>query len=251
MGSEPADGSARSKATVDGGQVTDAELSSSVGPLHQRINTDNWKDVYLVGDVHGCINELETLLAKLNPSKSDLVVFVGDLVRKGPDSRAVVERVRTSQNLLSVRGNNEQKLIDGEKQILELTPHQSYLASLPAIISFDQVLVTHGGVNPRRPLVDHELSDFLETRSIPAENGYDGPFWFEMHDTRPRVVFGHTPLDAPVVTDSAIGLDTGCVYGGELTAYDYHNDRVVAVPAEQTYQSRPDRKVLKLPAIQP
>jgi len=251
MGRDSAGGGVHSKATVDDGQLTRMALSSSVAPLHRRINADDWENIYLIGDVHGCINELETLLAELDPSSSDLVVFVGDLIRKGPSSRAVLERVRSTQNLLTVRGNNEQKLITGEKHIAELTPHQSYLESLPVIISFNDVLVTHGGVNPRCLLVDHTVNDFLETRSIPAENGYDGPFWFEMHDTRPRVVFGHTPLDAPVVTDSAIGLDTGCVYGGELTAYDYHNDRVVAVPAEQTYQSRPDRKVLKLPAIQP
>ena len=239
-----------SKATTEDGQVTDIDLSPDLASLHRRIDADAWDDIYLVGDVHGCAAELETLLEELDPSDTDLVVFVGDLVRKGPDSRAVVERVRDADNFLTIRGNNEQKLIDGTKHLPELDHLQGYVESLPAVISFDDVLVAHGGVDPRRPLADHGLYDFLESRAVPPENSYDGPFWFEIHERRPRVFFGHTVLDAPVVTEGAVGLDTGCVYGGELTAYDYRADELVSVPAERTYQERPGRKILELPAIQ-
>jgi serine/threonine protein phosphatase 1 len=239
-----------SMATTDDGRLADAHFSADIAPLHTRVNADAWDDIYLVGDVHGCIAELETLLEELAPSDDDLVVFVGDLVRKGPDSAAVVERVRETENFLTVRGNNEQKFVDGEKSRPELQPHYDWFEALPAAISFDDVLVTHGGVDPRRPLAEHDLYDLLETRAIPPENSYDGPFWFELHETRPRVFFGHTVLDAPVVTDGAVGLDTGCVYGGELTAYDYRADELLSVPAERTYQERPGRKILDLPAIQ-
>lgn len=239
-----------SEATAGDGRVEDADLSDDLAPLHHRVDADGWDDIYLVGDVHGCAAELETLLAELDPSEDDLIVFVGDLVRKGPDSRAVVERVREAENFLTVRGNNEQKFVDGSEHLPELEAHLDWFASLPAAISFDDVLVTHGGVDPRRSLADHDLVDLLESRAIPPENGYDGPFWFELHDRRPRVFFGHTVLDAAVVTDGAVGLDTGCVYGGELTAYDYRNDELVSVPAERTYQERPGRKILNLPEIQ-
>jgi serine/threonine protein phosphatase 1 len=241
---------ADSQATAEHGRLADTDLSPEVAPLHHRVDADAWDDIFLVGDVHGCITELETLLAELEPTDDDLVVFVGDLVRKGPDSRAVVERVREAENFLTVRGNNEQKFVDGTKHRPELEPHQAWFEGLPAAISFDDVLVTHGGVDPRRPLSEHGLYDLLETRSVPPENGYDGPFWFEIHEARPRVFFGHTVLDAPVVTDGAVGLDTGCVYGGELTAYDYRADDLVSVSAERTYQDRAQRKILDLPAIQ-
>lgn len=250
MQTEPSVRQSDSKATAGDGVVTDIDLSPDIAPHHLRVDADAWDDIYLVGDVHGCVAELETLLAEFDPSDDDLVVFVGDLVRKGPDSRAVVERVREADNFLSIRGNNEQKFVDGEKSLAELEPHYDWFEALPVVISFDDVLVTHGGVDPRRELVDHGLYDFLETRAIPPEKGYDGPFWFELHESRPRVFFGHTVLDAPVVTDGAVGLDTGCVYGGELTAYDYRADELVSVPAEQTYQRRPGRKILELPAIQ-
>jgi serine/threonine protein phosphatase 1 len=250
MHTEFAGRGSRSRATTADGRVGDADFSASVAPLHRRVDADDWDDIYLVGDVHGCVAELETLLTELDPTEDDLVVFVGDLVRKGPDSRAVVERVREAENFLTVRGNNEQKLIDGSEHLPELDEHLDWIGTLPAAISFDDVLVAHGGVDPRRPLSEHELVDLLETRAVPPENGYDGPFWFELHERLPRVFFGHTVLDAPVVTDGAVGLDTGCVYGGDLTAYDYRADELRSVPAERTYQQRPERKILELPAIQ-
>jgi serine/threonine protein phosphatase 1 len=63
------------------------------------------------------------------------------------------------------------------------------------------------------------------------------------------VFFGHTVMDGPVATDHAVGLDTGCVYGGGLTAYDVRGDEFVTVPSEE-YQRRADRKILDLPAVQ-
>jgi serine/threonine protein phosphatase 1 len=239
----------RSRAAVEGGCVTDAQFSPAVEPYHRRLDSTAWEDVYLVGDVHGCLTELETLLAELNPGEEDLVVFVGDLVRKGPDSAGVVELVRQQENFHTVRGNNEQKFLDGEKSLAKLESHYDWFAELPLVVSLDDVLVTHGGVDPRRPLAEHTPHDLLESRAIPPENGYDGPFWFELHDASPRVFFGHTVLEAPVLTDGAVGLDTGCVYGGELTAYDYRTDELVSVPAERTYQERPGHKILELPEI--
>ena len=83
------------------------------------------------------------------------------------------------------------------------------------------------------------------TGSLPG-NGYDGPFWFESYEGPPRVFFGHTVLAEPLVTEWAVGLDTGCVHGGKLTAYDCETEEVVSVPAERTYRPRSDDKVLHL-----
>ena len=81
--------------------------------------------------------------------------------------------------------------------------------------------------------------------SATPEAGYDGPFWFEQYEGPSRVFFGHTVLDEPVVSDHAVGLDTGCVYGGALTAYDLKCDELVSVPAEREYQARADRKIIE------
>jgi serine/threonine protein phosphatase 1 len=129
----------------------------------------------------------------------------------------------------------------------QLDPVDQYIHDLPVAISWNDDLAVHGGLDPRRTLSEHEVVDLLEFRAVPPENGYDGPFWFEngQYEGPPRVFFGHTVLDEVVDNEWAIGLDTGCVYGGALTAYDYYADEFVSVPAEDTYQERPDRKFVE------
>ena len=234
-----------SLARTNVGAMEDEAFNEAVAARHHRIDLDDWEELYVVGDVHGCLAELETLLAELAPDDDDLVVFVGDLVRKGPDSAGVVELVRSHENFCSVRGNNEDKLVHGRKNLPAVDPHLDYLESLPVVISWEDAMVVHGGVDTRRPLVEHDVETLLNARAIPPENGYDGPFWFEFHEGPPRVFFGHTVLDAPVLTEWAVGLDTGCVYGGSLTAYDVHADELISVPAEKEYQSRADRKIVE------
>ncbi|WP_435197292.1 metallophosphoesterase [Natronomonas sp. EA1] len=226
--------------------VTATDFSPAVAPLVREVDADAWEEIYIVGDVHGCRSELETLIATLDPSDDDLVVFVGDLVRKGPDSRGVVELVSGHENFISVRGNNEDKLIHGRKSLDAVTePFDDYLESLPVVLLFDDAMVVHGGVDYRKSFADHSIEELLNSRAIPPEQGYDGPFWYEGYEGPPRVFFGHTVLDEPVVGEWAVGLDTGCVYGGELTAYDYRNDELLSVPAEREYQSRADRKIIE------
>ncbi|PSP92360.1 serine/threonine protein phosphatase [Halobacteriales archaeon QS_4_66_20] len=218
----------------------DGELDA----LHRRIDPDRYDTIYVVGDAHGCIDELQDLLAELQPAEDDLVLFVGDLVRKGPDGRAVLDLVRSSPNMLSVRGNNEQKFIDGEVPADRFDDVFGYLESMPAAASFGDSLVVHAGIDPRRALSEQSLHDLLETRAVPPENGYDGPFWFESYEGPPRVFFGHTVLSEPFATEWAVGLDTGCVHGRELTAYDCSAREFVRVPARKTYQHRDQAEIV-------
>lgn len=216
----------------------------ALGPWHRRIHADSWQDIFVVGDVHGCLPALETLLETLEIGSNDLVVFVGDLIRKGPDSRGVVEYVRERPNMVAVRGNNEQKVLDGRKTIPSLTDEDlAYLRQLPVAISFEDCLVVHGGINPEKPLYEHAPDDLLTMRSLTPENGYDRPYWFEEYQGPPRVFFGHTVLEEPVEREWAVGLDTGCVYGGALTAYDYRRDQFISVPAT-THKERSSESIV-------
>ncbi|WP_439027389.1 metallophosphoesterase family protein [Haloarchaeobius sp. DT45] len=215
---------------------------------HRTVDADDWDDIYVVGDVHGCFDALQRLLQRIDPSADDLVVFVGDLVRKGPNSRGVVQLVRESPNMLSVRGNNEEKLLRGEKELDELSAvDMEYIASMPVALSFDEALVVHGGIDPRKPLADHSVDDVQNMRSLAPDGSYDRPFWFERHDETPKVFFGHTVLAEPVHREYAVGLDTGCVYGGELTAYDYWADEFVTVPLDRDGKGRKSSKIVTPP----
>lgn len=223
----------------------DAQFAPAVASRHRRIDPDDWEDVYVVGDVHGCSAALDRLLDRLDDGDS-LFVFVGDLVRKGPDSKGVVDRVRTADNLVTVAGNNERKVTDGRKDLPGLTePDEAWLGSLPLVVSLGEDLVVHGGIDHRKPLAEHTPEDLVTFRSFTPDGGYDRPYWFEQRREGPRVFFGHTVLSDPLVTSWAVGLDTGCVYGGELTAFRRSTGEFVSVEARETYQSRSEDSVVE------
>src|SRR5471032_478012 len=70
----------------------------------------------VIGDVHGCLAELVDLLAKLAPAKDDQLIFLGDLVNRGPDSHGVVSLVRSLPNALTLLGNHEARLLQYRKE---------------------------------------------------------------------------------------------------------------------------------------
>lgn len=203
--------------------------SLSLDPdLHRHIDPDAWANIYIVGDVHGSADRLRALLDRLDQAPRDLVVLTGDLVRKGPDSGAVVDIVRRRDNLRSVRGNNEAKLLRGRRKVGLDAEQRDFIETLPVAISWGDTLVVHGGVDPRKSLAAQTIADLTTFRSF--DGGYDPPFWFDEYVGPPRIFFGHTVFAEPYVTRGAVGLDTGCVYDGQLTAYDWRADRVVTVP---------------------
>ena len=220
-------------------------FSETIEASHRHVDPANWENIYIVGDPHGCLAELDELCAAIDLTDDDLLVFVGDLVRKGPDSKGVVDRVRNAPNMLTVRGNNEEKLLRGDKQLDELTDDDlEWIASLPIVISLPDTLVVHGGIDPRKPRADHTVDDLQNTRSLVPGGSYDSPYWFEEYAGPERIFFGHTVLDRPVVREHAVGLDTGCVYGGELTAYNWRTGELTAVPAAETAVDRSEEKIL-------
>ncbi|WP_311173880.1 metallophosphoesterase family protein [Halobellus ordinarius] len=224
-------------------EAADLDVRTQIAS-HRRVDPDNWKNIYVIGDVHGCRATLERLLDQISFDPTDLLVFVGDLVRKGPDSAGVLDFVRIHDNAISVRGNNEQGLIDGTKSAPGLDGDDiAYLESFPVAISWDDRLVVHGGVDHRKPLGDHDIDDLLSMRSLTG-GGYERPYWFERRRQTPRVFFGHTVLAEPFATPWAVGLDTGCVYGGSLTAYDCANEEFIAVAPPETHKERSDDSIV-------
>ena len=217
-------------------------FAPEVEAAHRRVDVDDWHGIYVVGDVHGCRRELDALLDVLGVTAEDLVVFVGDLVRKGPDSHGVIERVRSAPNMLSVRGNNEEKVLRGDADPSDLTvADREWIAGLPLVISFADALVAHAGIDPRKPFRAQTVEDLQTVRSL-TDDDYARPLWFDEWAGPRTVFFGHTPLSSPIDRPHAIGLDTGCVYGGALTAYDWHAGRFVQVDPERTVTHRPDSK---------
>lgn len=193
-----------------------------------------------IGDVHGCADELEELLGAVAVTQGDRVVCVGDLVARGPDSRRVLRLVR-EQGLLSVRGNHEQKVIVArkaaargepmrlgsahQKLLDELTEEEwAQLEALPLSLELPehQVRVVHAGVAPGVPFEEQQPWTLLHVRSLTSAGGpsdrYSSVSWAESYEGPPHVVFGHNAQAGLQLFAAATGLDTGCIYGGHLSA---------------------------------
>ena len=213
----------------------------------------------IVGDVHGCREELEDLLEESGWEDGDQLVLVGDLVSKGPDSLGVVRLVR-KLGALAVRGNHDQhclkwwnaKCAGGD--LPNLRPaHQrvadelqeedwQWLAALPFWLELPEhdALVVHGGLLPDLPLEDQDPYDLMNMRSIlddgTASRSYEeGTPWASVWPGHRLVVFGHDAVRGLQNRAHSVGLDTGCVYGGWLTGLWVPRRDLVSVPARGTY----------------
>ncbi len=191
----------------------------------------------LVGDVHGCHDELVKLLAEVQLEKSDRLVLAGDLVARGPESGKVVELAR-AWNALQVRGNHESHLLDwrhgkgrGGKPIKLGAAHQkaaaqlseadwAYLEAAPVTLDLPEhgLRVVHAGMDPRLRWDQQDDDVLLTIRQVPStSDATEAVLWGSLYAGPPHVVFGHDARVGLQIHAWCTGLDTGCVYGGMLT----------------------------------
>jgi len=238
----------------------------------------------IIGDVHGCLNELKNLLEnfRYKPGQ-DRLIFVGDLVDRGPYSAETIQFVRDLSeryDVISVMGNHEEKYVryrnwqlkaqeigktipmtfpDAKKDIfnkLSETDHQ-WLKEKPHYYKDDGFLVVHGGVCKRRHLQIEDLNKkkyyrrLRALRQIDVEGkmrSLDSPteesdrHWSKDYDGRfGKVIFGHDPCEEVRISPNAYGIDTGCCFGGKLTALIFCNGMQpewFSVKAETAYYAK-------------
>ena len=185
-----------------------------------------------IGDIHGCIDELRDLLDRARLADGDLVISLGDIVRKGPDPAACT-RLLQERGARAILGNNEDKILHNPlRRLFQESALVHYIRTLPWQLDFPLlgVRAVHGGVLPDGRL-DRKAA--LTLRWL--RRGKDGQwmqagqkrkdgdvFWSEVWDGDRLVVYGHTPRQEPRIDKKAIGIDTGCVYGGKLTGVLFH-----------------------------
>jgi diadenosine tetraphosphatase ApaH/serine/threonine PP2A family protein phosphatase len=212
----------------------------------------------VIGDLHGCFDELTDLIELVNLRRDDRVVAVGDLIVKGPKSREVLDLFIQDKRFSSVIGNHDRKLRQhwrGEPTRLtkeqkatlvqldvQRQRYSDFLRSLPFTIDLGSHLVVHAGVRPGVPLRRQVTSDLTEIRTMGANpSSRRGVPWYTVYRGRKIVLFGHWPAKAPRIARRAIGLDTACVYGGRLTAFIIESNQFVSVPARRAYATSPRR----------
>jgi hypothetical protein len=227
----------------------------------------------VVGDVHGCRRELEALLDRIGFRSGDRLVFVGDLVARGPDSLGVLDVARRTGALI-VRGNHEQKLLDwrnGEDVVLgrvhmdvaralrdvdwSLLETSSLWLDLPE----HGARVVHAGVLPGVAMEHQDPHTLLHIRTVGVRGMKKssvkarGIPWASLYAGPPQILFGHNALGGLQLHPWATGLDTACVYGGRLTAMVLKRDErvplsmsrrralLVSQPAARAYFEPPKR----------
>ncbi len=213
----------------------------------------------IVGDVHGCLDELLALVERCGDPRDTRYVLVGDLVAKGPDSRGVVAWARTS-GAEAVLGNHDAAVLYARSGDAELSPRPgalhvaiaaqlaaedlAWLEARPLWIAIEgddgpSHVVVHGGLVPGVPLEAQERKYLLNLRSITPQGEpskkTDGTPWASLWQGPPHAVFGHDAVRGLQQHRWATGLDTGCVYGGALTALVLPTNELVSVPARRIY----------------
>jgi Calcineurin-like phosphoesterase len=206
----------------------------------------------IVGDIHGCYDELMELVEKVDLKEDDRVISVGDLITKGPKNREVLELFMTDARFTTVIGNHDLALRrkwSGED--VELKPAQkeahkelkgekdaytSFLNRLPFMIDLGTHLVVHAGLRPNVELYSQTTGDMTRLRTLGGDReSEEGTPWYHVYYGDKVVLFGHWPSPEPRRGKKAIGLDTGCVYGYNLTAYIIESEEFVTVRAKRPY----------------
>lgn len=240
---------------------------------------------WILGDIHGCPDELAKLLTRLELGAHDTLVSVGDLFHRGPDPIGVLDLFTEAKGIF-ILGNHELRVLarfglapslsDGSdrppyrEDFPELEPedlagdgarpcdviperradvlrflqgHSGFFlehTSLPHAGPTKDGrpwCVVHAGLPPGRHPSTVEAEELVSLRRLDARGR---PYWYEVYTGPNLILFGHTPSKIPRVKrvgskTVALGLDTGCVYGGKLTAYSPELDEFVQVDARKTY----------------
>jgi hypothetical protein len=243
--------------------IENAPFKGALGPLLLDATIERAKQRYprviAIGDVHGCIDELQDLLRLCDYQPGDLVVFLGDLVCKGPDSISVVQMAREI-GAVGVRGNHDfevvrwyQAIQSGVDPPVVGSEHfhiasclskadMNWLYSLPWYLSSKDLgaLFVHAGFVAGIRLAKQNPRLMMNMRSILPDGTVTSKFfsnwpWARLWDGPQTVLFGHDADRGLQQYEHAIGLDTGCVYGGRLTACILPEKRLVSVSARREY----------------
>lgn len=244
----------------------------------------------IIGDVHGCCDEVEQLLQQLGYQPQPAInradsfwhfptythpegrkaLFLGDLIDRGPrilDTLKLVHNMMHIGSAMCILGNHENKLIrklngrkvkvthgleqtleeietiGEERRDLDTQEIQSFLKSLISHYVLDEgrLVVAHAGLREdlqgRGSGYVRDFALYGETTGETDEFGLPIRYnWAADYRGKAMVVFGHTPVHTPEWLNNTIDIDTGCVYGGQLTALRYPERELVSVKAQKVYR---------------
>jgi len=196
--------------------------------------------IFAIGDIHGCLEELIKLVEKIPISSADTLVFLGDYIDRGPSSKGVIQyliELSREYNSIFLRGNHEDMMLKalvpnagwdeeglwamnggvatiksyGEDKCLIPKSHIEFIKSTILYHETENSIFVHAGANPAIPLDSHDPEYLMWVRE---------PFIEDDSKWDKKVIFGHTPQRTPLILNNKIGIDTGCVFGKQLTCLE-------------------------------
>ena len=200
----------------------------------------------VIGDIHGCASALELLLQKIALAAADTVVFLGDYVDRGSNTRGVLDIVlelSKTHHVIPLLGNHEIMMLDAVKETMmrdlwlqfggqrtiesyggsfENIPeeHLEFLRNCLRYYETDDHLFVHANYLPGKPLAEQEDQVLYWTHLLDFRPG--------PHCSGKRVIVGHTPQTNGNILDFGhmVCIDTYCFGGGKLTALDVHSNEI-------------------------
>jgi len=203
----------------------------------------------VIGDIHGCYEELVELLDRAALSSTDTLVSIGDLVDRGPGSADVVRLFRSRPGAIALMGNHERKHVRGilsySQEITRLQFGEGYdelrrwLTSLPYYLEMDSARIVHAAMVPGLPLAQQREEVLCGSTSGERElvRLFGDRPWYESYTDDEPVVFGHRVVGPePLVHDGRVfGIDTGACHGMRLTALSLPDLTLHSVAARQDH----------------
>lgn len=237
-------------------------------PFIEDLTNSRFTKFMIIGDVHGCHDELLELLMTIQDPSNTAIVFLGDLVDKGDQIAETLDLIDNTHNIFSVMGNHENKLLRylrGNKVSvshgLDKTIKQigledistdraqglrSTLESLPAIIKLPgDVYCIHGGIDPTKHVTKQARETLMYARTFDPDtkNLRDASkYWFEYYTGTDKIFFGHQMHDEVNVAKNVYAMDGGCVHGEELRGMLYDVEKqtfdLLTVQAKKEYSPK-------------
>lgn len=203
---------------------------------------------FVIGDIHGCFQELKALIEKMAIKwGEDRLVFLGDYIDRGNEEHEVLELLQNlldqfgPDKIIPLMGNHEQMHLDSVDSGRACSDRFSerdmaFLRNRPVYFEDESWFYVHGGVNPLKDFTEQDEDEMLWIRET---------FYNFSGRLQKKVAFGHTPTrlihgqDVPVVRSDRVALDTGCVFGGRLSAMELLNGEIITIHSVD--KIRPER----------
>ncbi|MBM9499584.1 metallophosphoesterase [Leptospira sp. 201903071] len=219
------------------------------------------KDI-VIGDIHGCYDELILLLEEVGYSENDRIISVGDIVDRGPDSVKVYDFFKENPRHIVVMGNHENKhdnhVLSYSQEIVKLQFGDRYqefldwIHDLPLYYETESATIVHAAIEPNVPLNEQRKEVLIGSTSGEKylTNKFDSEDWTNLYKDEKPVIFGHRVLGdgVQIYGDRIYGIETGACFGGFLSAVTLPDFKIFSVRSAKNYW-RSEMEKWQLPVL--